>query len=115
MLFFGCVFVWQCMLPESLLLLLISGYLLGQYVERIRKDQFRLSRANQLMGCLINKVASSSMMRMFLTLQGIDTKKIESPHGFRTKFEPEVSYKFNNAMHSGLVIMFWGYKTFFFS
>ena len=30
------------------------------------------------------------MMRMYLTLQGIDQKKIESPHGFRTKFVPEV-------------------------
>jgi len=61
----------------------------GRYVERVRKDHFLLSRANQLMGCLINKVASSSMMRMYLTLQGIDQKKIESPHGFRTKFVPE--------------------------
>merc|ERR1711997_1059776 len=65
----------------------------GRYVERVRKDHFLLSRANQLMGCLINKVASSSMMRMYLTLQGIDQKKIESPHGFRTKFVPEVIFR----------------------
>jgi len=63
----------------------------GRYVERLKTDQFLLSRANQLMGCLINKVASSSMMRMYLTLQGLDTKKIESPHGYRLKFVPEVS------------------------
>lgn len=61
----------------------------GRYVERLKTDQFLLSRANQLMGCLINKVASSSMMRMYLTLQGLDTKKIESPHGYRLKFVPE--------------------------
>ena len=63
----------------------------GRYVERIKTDQFLLSRPNQLMGCLINKVASSSMMRMYLTLQGLDNKKIESPHGYRLKFVPEVS------------------------
>jgi len=61
----------------------------GRYVERIKTDQFLLSRPNQLMGCLINKVASSSMMRMYLTLQGLDNKKIESPHGYRLKFVPE--------------------------
>ena len=63
----------------------------GRYVERVKNDQFLLSRSNQLMGCLINKVASSSMMRMYLTLQGLDNKKIESPHGYRLKFVPEVS------------------------
>ena len=31
------------------------------------------------------------MMRMYLTLQGLDNKKIESPHGYRLKFVPEVS------------------------
>ena len=41
--------------------------------------------------CPLNKVASSSMMRLMLTLQGIDHKNIESPHGYRKRFNPQVS------------------------
>ena len=76
---------------RSKIIKIIFIFFPGRYVERLKTDQFLLSRANQLMGCLINKVASSSMMRMYLTLQGLDTKKIESPHGYRLKFVPEVS------------------------
>jgi hypothetical protein len=32
------------------------------------------------MGCLINKVASSSLVYAFLALKGIDSKKVASPH-----------------------------------
>ena len=60
-------------------------------MERIKSTQFLLSRANRVMLCPLNKVASSSMMRLMLTLQGIDHKNIESPHGYRKRFNPQVS------------------------
>ena len=66
---------------------------LGRYVERIKSTQFLLSRANRVMLCPLNKVASSSMMRLMLTLQGIDHKNIESPHGYRKRFNPQVMFQ----------------------
>jgi hypothetical protein len=66
-------------------------FIIGRYVERVERDQFLLSRSNQLMGCLINKVASSSMVKTYLSLQGMDVKKIDSPHAYRKRFVPEVN------------------------
>lgn len=76
-------------------LLLILCLFLGRYVERIKSTQFLLSRANRVMLCPLNKVASSSMMRLMLTLQGIDHKNIESPHGYRKRFNPQVNVILN--------------------
>ena len=63
----------------------------GQYMERIQKHQFVVSKDNQLMGCLINKVASTSLMATYQTLSGVDLPEIHpAVHGSRTKFVPEV-------------------------
>ena len=76
-------------------LLLILCLFLGRYVERIKSTQFLLSRANRVMLCPLNKVASSSMMRLMLTLQGIEHKNIESTHGYRKRFNPQVNVILN--------------------
>ena len=60
-------------------------------MERIQKHQFLVSKDDQLMGCIINKVASTSMMQAYLMLSGIEhVEKISNPHPLRSKFVPKV-------------------------
>lgn len=62
-------------------------------VERLKLSQFFVSRPHQVMGCLINKVASSSIVKTFLRLEGrIDPNKdVKSPHAYAKKLYPKVS------------------------
>ena len=61
-------------------------------VERVKLSQFFVSRPHQVLGCLINKVASSSIVRTFLSLDGrLDLKKdIKSPHAYAKRLYPKV-------------------------
>ena len=61
-------------------------------VERVKLSQFFVSRPHQVLGCLINKVASSSIVRTFLSLDGrVDPKKeIKSPHAYAKRLHPKV-------------------------
>ena len=61
-------------------------------VERLKLSQFFASRQQQVVGCLINKVASSSIVKTFLQLEGrIDPhKQIKSPHAYAKKLYPKV-------------------------
>lgn len=63
-------------------------------VERVKLSQFFVSRPHQVLGCLINKVASSSIVRTFLSLQTdgrLDLKKdIKSPHAYAKRLYPKV-------------------------
>ena len=58
-------------------------------------DQFYLQRKVGAMGCLINKVASSSVVRSFLDLDGRnlthDPLYQRSPHAFKVDLVPTVS------------------------
>jgi len=60
-------------------------------VERIKLSQFFVSRPYQVLGCLINKVASSSIVKTFLHLDGrLDpTKDIKSPHAYAKRLYPK--------------------------
>ena len=64
--------------------------ILGRFVERIKRDQFLLARSSQLLGCFINKVASSSFVKTFLALEGMRVEKVTSPHAYRPRLVPEV-------------------------
>ena len=61
-------------------------------VERVKLSQFFVSRPHQVLGCLINKVASSSIVKTFLSLDGrLDPKKdIKSPHAYAKRLYPKV-------------------------
>ena len=61
-------------------------------VERLKLSQFFVSRPHQVVGCLINKVASSSIVKTFLRLEGrIDPNKdVKSPHAYAKKLYPKV-------------------------
>ena len=61
-------------------------------VERLKLSQFFVSRPYQVLGCLINKVASSSIVKTFLSLDGhLDPKKdIKSPHAYAKRLYPKV-------------------------
>ena len=58
-------------------------------------DQFYLQRKVKAMGCLINKVASSSVVRSFLDVDGYnltyDPLYLRSPHAFKVDLVPQVS------------------------
>ena len=58
-------------------------------------DQFYLQRKVKAMGCLINKVASSSVVRSFLDVDGrnltYDPLYLRSPHAFKVDLVPTVS------------------------
>lgn len=60
-------------------------------VERVKLSQFLVSRPHQVLGCLINKVASSSIVKTFLRLDGrLDPKKdIKSPHAYAKRLYPK--------------------------
>ena len=60
-------------------------------VERVRLSQFYLSRPHSLLGCLINKVASSSIVKTFLQLDGLAVKDVRSPHAYASRLHPKVS------------------------
>ncbi|XP_023341430.1 uncharacterized protein LOC111711329 [Eurytemora carolleeae] len=59
------------------------------FVERISLDQFSLSRPHRTMGCLINKVASTSFNKALLFLDGFPVRNITSPHAFKSKLNPK--------------------------
>ena len=54
-------------------------------------NNFILSTSNELMGCLINKVASSSLVFTFLSLKGVNTEAVASPHSRLHLILPKVS------------------------
>eukprot|EP00090_Calanus_glacialis_P003538 TRINITY_DN12610_c0_g1_i1.p1 TRINITY_DN12610_c0_g1~~TRINITY_DN12610_c0_g1_i1.p1 ORF type:complete len:443 (-),score=137.58 TRINITY_DN12610_c0_g1_i1:210-1538(-) len=58
-------------------------------VERVKLSQFFLSRPEQVVGCLINKVASSSIVKSFLTLDGFAVKDVKSPHAYANRLHPK--------------------------
>jgi len=60
-------------------------------VERVKLNQFFVSRPYQVLGCLINKVASSSIVKTFLQLDGhLDPNKaIKSPHAYAKRLYPK--------------------------
>ena len=51
---------------------------------------YYLSRSTQTMGCVINKVASSSIVKSFLALEGFVPKRMQSPHLFNARFVAKV-------------------------
>ena len=51
---------------------------------------FVISEPFKVMGCLINKVASSSLVLAFLSLKGINTNGIVSPHSRLGLIQPKV-------------------------
>ena len=61
-------------------------------VERTKLSQFFVSRPHQVLGCLINKVASSSIVKTFLQLDGhLDpSKHVKSPHAYAKRLYPKV-------------------------
>ena len=59
-------------------------------VERVRLSQFVLSRPHQVLGCLVNKVASSSIVKSFLNLDGYVVKDVKSPHAYANRLHPKV-------------------------
>jgi hypothetical protein len=59
-------------------------------VERVKLSQFYLSRPEQVVGCLINKVASSSIVKSFLTMDGFAVKDVKSPHAYANRLHPKV-------------------------
>ena len=59
-------------------------------VERVKLSQFFVSRPHQVLGCLINKVASSSIVKTFLQLEGYAVKDVKSPHAYGNKLHPHV-------------------------
>ena len=62
-----------------------------QLVERVKLSQFFVSRPHKVLGCLINKVASSSIVKTFLKLEGFAVKDVASPHAYGNKLHPHVS------------------------
>jgi len=58
-------------------------------VERVKLNQFFLSRPHQVLGCLINKVASSSIVKSFLALDGFAVKDVKSPHAYANRLHPK--------------------------
>jgi len=58
-------------------------------VERVSLNQFYISRPHQVSGCLINKVASSSIVKSFLALDGLAVKNVKSPHGYANRLHPK--------------------------
>jgi len=58
-------------------------------VERVKLNQFFLSRPQQVVGCLINKVASSSIVKSFLHLEGYVVKDVKSPHAYANRLHPK--------------------------
>ena len=75
-------------MTESLIQFLYSDHL----VERVKLSQFVLSRPHQVLGCLINKVASSSIVKSFLTLDGYAVKDVKSPHAYANRLHPKVCH-----------------------
>ena len=63
-------------------------------VERVKLNQFYASRPHQVLGCLINKVASSSIVKTFLKLDGRipPNKDVKSPHAYAKKLYPKVGF-----------------------
>jgi len=58
-------------------------------VERTSLKQFFMSRPNQVIGCLVNKVASSSIVKTFLKLEGLVVKEMRSPHAYSSRLHPK--------------------------
>ena len=58
-------------------------------------DQFYLQRKVKAMGCLINKVASTSVVRSFVDVDSrnltYDPLYLRSPHAFKVDLVPTVS------------------------
>jgi hypothetical protein len=69
---------------------MINVSFLGRYIERTSRDKFLLSRSSQIIGCFINKVASSSFVKTFLALEGYKVDKISSPHAYRPRLTSDV-------------------------
>ena len=65
---------------------------LGRYIERTNRDKFLLARSSQIIGCFINKVASSSFVKTFLALEGLKVDKMSSPHAYRPRLTPDVRF-----------------------
>ena len=75
----------------------VLPFFIGGFTEDVRPDQFYLSKSSQLMGCVINKVASSSLVFTFLTLEGIlHENDTYSPHVKSLLLTPMVNKLRNN-------------------
>jgi len=52
-------------------------------------NEFYLSRPHNTLACLVNKVASSSLVKTFLFLAGFDIRNIRSPHSYSARLNPK--------------------------
>ena len=78
----------------------------GYFREEIKLKNYVLSRNENILGCLINKVASSSFLRTFISLSDMKVKEVASPFAHIGKFIPRNATELVKAQQDYFKFMF---------